>query len=119
MQNFAYAVCMDSRERVHVAELFKVLMHPERLAILEMLRDGERCVCEIEEALDLRQAYVSQQLSVLRNAGLVESRRDKWRIIYRLTSSDVLTLIYSAQALCERPAPQPVAVQKYLGETSC
>jgi ArsR family transcriptional regulator len=113
MQVFEYACFMDSSGREQVAELFKVLMHPERLAILEMLREGERCVCEIEEALGQRQAYVSQQLSVLRSAGLVESRRDKWRIIYRLTSPDVLTLIYNAQALCERLSPQPITVQNF------
>lgn len=113
MQNFAYAICMDSLAREQVANLFRVLMHSERLAILEMLRDGERCVCEIEEVLGQRQAYVSQQLSVLRNAGLVECRRDKWRIIYRLTSPDVLALIHNAQALCEKPTTQPVSVQMY------
>jgi ArsR family transcriptional regulator len=110
---------MNALVREQVSDLFRVLMHSERLAILEMLRDGERCVCEIEEVLGQRQAYVSQQLSVLRSAGLVESRRDKWRIIYRLTSPDVMVLIHNAQALCEKPTTQPVAVQMHLGETSC
>lgn len=107
MQSFEYDECMDSMAREQVAALFKVLMHPERLAILEMLREGERCVCDIESALGQRQAYVSQQLSVLRDAGLVESRRDKWRIIYRLTSPEVMAVIYTAQAILSRSSVQP------------
>jgi len=60
------------------AGLFKTLMHPARLEILEILRDGEHCVCHIEAVLGYRQAYISQQLSVLREAGLVQDRRDGW-----------------------------------------
>ena len=59
-----------------LAALFKVLMHPTRLAILGILRQGEECVCHMEATLGLRQAYISQQLSVLREAGLVSVRRD-------------------------------------------
>jgi DNA-binding transcriptional ArsR family regulator len=55
-----------------VAALFRALMHPTRLAILEMLRDDEECVCHMEAMLGLRQAHVSQHLSVLREAGLVD-----------------------------------------------
>lgn len=79
-------------------------MHPERLAILEMLRNGERCVCEIEDALGHRQAYVSQQLTVLRNAGLVESRRDGWRVFYRLVTPEIFAVILTAQAILSRTA---------------
>ena len=57
-------------------QIFKVLTHPARLAILEILRDGEHCVCHMEAHLGFRQAYISQQLSVLRDAGLVQDRRD-------------------------------------------
>ncbi|MRS04979.1 ArsR family transcriptional regulator, partial [bacterium] len=43
------------------AQIYKVLTHPVRLAILEILRDGEHCVCHMEAYLGLRQAYISQQ----------------------------------------------------------
>jgi DNA-binding transcriptional ArsR family regulator len=56
------------------ARLFKTLMHPARLEILETLRDGEHCVCHMEAALGYRQAYISQHLSVLREASLVHDR---------------------------------------------
>jgi len=52
-------------------QIFKVLTHPARLGILEILRDGEHCVCHMEAYLGFRQAYISQQLAVLREAGLI------------------------------------------------
>src|SRR5512139_72512 len=75
------------------AKLFKALMHPARLEILEILRDGEHCVCHIEAALGQRQAYISQQLSVLREAGLVQDRRDGWNVHYRVTQPQVFALL--------------------------
>jgi len=58
------------------SEFLKAFAHPTRLAILDILKDGEQCVCHMEATLGLRQAYISQQLMPLKNAGLVESRRD-------------------------------------------
>jgi ArsR family transcriptional regulator len=66
------------------AVFFKALAHPARLQILDMLRQGELCVCHIEAALGKRQAYISQQLMALRDAGLVESRKDGLQVFYRL-----------------------------------
>jgi ArsR family transcriptional regulator len=83
-------------------KLFKVLMHPARLAILEVLRKGEACVCHIEAALGYRQAYLSQQLMVLREAGIVEDQREGWNIYYRVSKPDIFNVIDAAhQALGE------------------
>ena len=81
------------------AKLFKVLMHPVRLAILDILRDGEQCVCHMEAFLDLRQAYISQQLMVLRDADLVEDRRDGWNVFYRITKPEIYDVIDAALPL--------------------
>jgi len=81
------------------AKLFKTLMHPARLEILEILRDGEHCVCHIEAALGYRQAYISQQLSVLREAGLIQDRRDGWNIYYRVIQPKVFDVLDTAQAV--------------------
>ncbi len=75
------------------AKLFKALMHPMRLEILDILRDGEACVCHIEAALGQRQSYISQQLSVLREAGLVQDRRDGWNVHYRVVQPQVFALL--------------------------
>ncbi len=81
------------------ANLFKVLMHPVRLEILDELRKDEACVCHLEAHLGYRQAYISQQLSVLRDAGLVQDRRDGWNIFYRVIKLEVFELIDDAGLL--------------------
>ena len=81
------------------AKLFKALMHPGRLAILDVLQDGEQCVCHMEAVLGCRQAYISQHLAVLREAGIVEDRRDGWNIFYRVAKVEVYDLINQAGQL--------------------
>ncbi len=71
------------------AQLYKALMHPTRLAILEELREGEQCVCHMEAKFGLRQAYISQHLMVLRDAGLVIDRRDGWNIYYQVSKPEI------------------------------
>ena len=81
------------------AKLFKALMHPARLSILEILRDGEQCVCHLEAELGCRQAYISQHLMVLREAGLVEDRREGARIFYRVIKPEVFEMVEFANKL--------------------
>ena len=92
------------------AKLFKALMHPARLAILDILRTGEACVCHMEAALGYRQAYISQQLMVLRDAGLVDDRRDGWNIYYRVAKPDIFNVIDSARASLGKGAKTRVPV---------
>lgn len=81
------------------AELFKALAHPTRVAILEMLRHGEECVCHMEAVLDRRQAYISQQLMILRAAGLVLDRRDGLNMFYRVVRPEVFAVLDAARSL--------------------
>jgi len=74
-------------------KLYKALMHPVRLAILDLLRGGEACVCHMEAAFGYRQAYISQQLMVLRDAGLVEDRRDGLNIFYRIIRPEIFAVM--------------------------
>jgi ArsR family transcriptional regulator len=90
------------------AQLLKVLTHPARLAILSILRDGEHCVCHMEAHLGLRQAYISQQLAVLREAGLIQDRRDGWNIYYRVSQPGIYTILDAAQALLGQSAAPTV-----------
>jgi DNA-binding transcriptional ArsR family regulator len=75
------------------ARIFKALGHPRRLAIVEMLAEGERCVCEIVPVFDDAQATVSRHLDVLLQAGIVERQKDGVRMIYRLAMPCVLNAI--------------------------
>lgn len=86
--------------------LFKALSHPARVAILEELRKGEHCVCHLEACLGSRQSYVSQQLAVLREAGLILDRRDGWNVYYRIADSRIFDLLDAAYAVTGyRPEP--------------
>jgi ArsR family transcriptional regulator len=89
-------------------QLFKLLGHPARLAILELLRDGEHCVCHMEAHLGLRQAAISQQLALLREAGLVMDRRDGWNIYYRLADTTLFSLLDEAAELAGTTNAEPV-----------
>jgi DNA-binding transcriptional ArsR family regulator len=94
---------MDSYQQQ--ANIFKALMHPARLAILDVLRDDEQCVCHMEAILDYRQAYISQQLAALREAGLVEARRDGWNIYYHVVKPEIYQLIDIAKNITRKKTP--------------
>lgn len=81
------------------AELFKALAHPTRVAILAVLRHGEECVCHLEAILGKRQAYISQQLMILRAAGLVSDRRDGLNMFYRVVRPEVFAVLDAARGL--------------------
>ena len=85
------------------ADLCRALNHPVRLAILDILRDGEQCVCHMEAILGLRQAYISQHLILLRDAGMVEDRRDGWNVFYRVRQFKVYEVIDAMSALTGEP----------------
>ena len=67
------------------AEIFKALCEPKRLAILELLRSGEKCACVLQEPLDLTQSGLSYHMKILCDSGIVVSRQEgKWTH-YRLS----------------------------------
>lgn len=72
------------------AELLKALAHPRRLEIIQLLRDQELCVSDIYEMLDLPQANISQHLMILREAGVVTTKRDGKQILYRISNAKFL-----------------------------
>jgi len=58
--------------------------HPIRLAIIDFLRDGEQCVCDIAEHVDAGRSNVSRHLAMMLKTGLVQSRKDGLRMMYSL-----------------------------------
>jgi ArsR family transcriptional regulator len=75
------------------ATLFRVLGHPARVRILELLRDGERSVGSLQAELGLGEGSTSQHLGALRRTGLVQSRRDGTTIYYRVDNRRVFDLL--------------------------
>lgn len=73
--------------------LLKVMAHADRLVLLCRLAQGEFCVSELETDLGIRQPTLSQQLAVLRQEGLVDTRREGKHVYYRLASEDAAAVM--------------------------
>lgn len=84
------------------AELFKTLGHPVRIRILELLRDDEHTVSELQEALGIEASSVSQQLAQLRARQLVVGRKAGTSVHYRVTDPQVYELLETARAMFQR-----------------
>ncbi len=81
------------------AGLFKALAHPARIRILELLRDGEKSVSELQLGLGIEGSSVSQQLAILRMKNLVDTRKSGNMIYYRLRDPQVNELLAVARRL--------------------
>jgi DNA-binding transcriptional ArsR family regulator len=79
--------------RLFKAELYKALGHPARLRIIDLLRDGERNVSELQAGTDLEGSAVSQHLMVLRARQIVEPRRDGANVYYRVRHPAVFAIL--------------------------
>jgi DNA-binding transcriptional ArsR family regulator len=72
------------------AEIAKAIAHPLRIAILDFLKDGEQCVCDIAEFVGSERSNVSRHLSVMVKAGVLECRKDGLKVIYKLRTTCIL-----------------------------
>ncbi len=96
------------------AAILRLLAHPARLLLLEALLPGEECVCHLTALLGRRQAYVSQHLAALRQAGLVSERKEGLRVYYRIGDPRVAPLL----AAC-RKSPAKRHVRTRLASCPC
>jgi len=88
----------DERTLEFKTRIFKVISDTNRLKILEMLRDGELCQCEIVPVIDQSQPTVSRHLRLLEEAGLIRSRRDGVRMFYEVTDPHIYNVIDAIDA---------------------
>lgn len=94
-------------------DMLKALGHPLRLRIIEALQGGERSVGELEDATGIAQPALSQQLAVIRSAGLVQTRKAAKLVFYRIDQETLRTLhdrighLAPAPAATEDNAPTP------------
>lgn len=79
-----------------VGNLFAILGNPFRIKIVVSIGLGEACVCHLESVLEKRQAYISQHLMALRDAGILETRREGKFVFYRLSNPQILDVIEKA-----------------------
>jgi DNA-binding transcriptional ArsR family regulator len=81
------------------AELFKALAHPARIRALEVLSEGERSVSELQPEVGIESSHLSQQLAVLRRAGLVTTRKDGTTVYYAIKDPTLVELLAVARQL--------------------
>lgn len=81
------------------ADLFRTLGHPVRIRVLELLQDGPRPVRELLAEIEIEASNLSQQLGVLRRAGLVNSSRDGAAVLYTMASPDVANLLLNGRRI--------------------
>ena len=96
------------------ANLFRVLGHPARVRILELLRDGERSVGALQAELELDSGGTSQHLAALRRIGLVESRREGTSVFYRVDDEHVFDLLAAGRSIIGRRLAEQQSILREL-----
>lgn len=88
--------------RLFKAEFFKTLSNPIRIAILDALRNGELGVNELAIIVKSEQAYISQQLSILKSKNLVKFRKEGNFVYYSVTDEDIFVLFNDALKIAKK-----------------
>ncbi len=86
------------------AEIAKAIAHPLRIAVVNFLKDGEQCVCDIAEHVGSERSNVSRHLSVMVNAGLLEYRKEGLKVIYRLKCACIVDFFSCVSSVLKQQA---------------
>jgi ArsR family transcriptional regulator len=86
----------------YLADVLKSLAQPTRLKIIDFLRDGERCVCEIFPAIDEEQSNTSRHLAYMQTHGILSRRKEGVKIYYAVKHPEVMEIIDRATAIVRR-----------------
>ena len=78
---------------------FKALADPTRLKILECVKNGEKCICDIIPYTEKSQPNVSQHLKILRTAGLIEERKEGTKILITATTAQIFNIIEAVKKI--------------------
>jgi DNA-binding transcriptional ArsR family regulator len=96
------------------AEVLSALAHPIRVAVVELLREGEQCVCDIAEHVGAERSNVSRHLSVMLRAGILRQRKDGLRMMYGLVTPCVAEFLQCAANVLRRQIEADRAVLERL-----
>ena len=99
------------------AGLFRVLGHPARVRIIELLRDGARSVGALQAELGLESGATSQHLAALRRVGLVDARREGTSVFYRAADAAVFDLLAAGRTLVARQLEDQQSMLRELAES--
>jgi DNA-binding transcriptional ArsR family regulator len=93
---------MEERVLELKAEILKALAQPTRLKILELLRNGERCICEIVPAINGEQSNISRHISLMQKSNLVTTRKDGVKVMVKVSDSRVFEILDSIALLLKK-----------------
>ncbi len=93
---------MEERVLELKAEILKALAQPTRLKILELLRDGERCICEIVPAINGEQSNISRHISLMQKSRLVTTRKDGVKVMVKVSDPNVFEILDSIGLLLKK-----------------
>ncbi len=96
------------------AEIAKAIAHPLRIAVVDFLKDGEQCVCDIAEHIGSERSNVSRHLSVMVNAGVLECRKEGLKVIYKLKTPCILDFFSCISACLKQQAKENEKLLKAL-----
>jgi DNA-binding transcriptional ArsR family regulator len=86
------------------AEIAKAIAHPLRIAIIDFLKNGEQCVCDIAEHIGSERSNVSRHLAVMVNAGVLEYRKEGLKVIYKLKTPCILEFFSCVTSVLKQQA---------------
>ena len=84
---------MEERVLELKAEILKALAQPTRLKILELLRNGERCICEIVPAINGEQSNISRHISLMQKSHLVTTRKDGVKVMVKVKDTEIFNIL--------------------------
>ncbi len=90
---------MEERVIEMKAEILKALAQPTRLKILEYLRNGEKCICEIVPALNGEQSNIPRHISLMQKSRLVVTRKDGVKVMVKVRDSKIFDILDTASAI--------------------
>jgi ArsR family transcriptional regulator len=93
---------MEERILELKAEVLKVLAQPTRLKILELLRNGERCICEIVPAINGEQSNISRHISLMQKSHLVTTRKDGVKVMVKVRDPKIFEILDSVTLLLKK-----------------
>jgi ArsR family transcriptional regulator len=102
MNHIFMEVLMEERVLEMKAEVLKALAQPTRLKILELLRNGERCICEIVPAINGEQSNVSRHISLMQKSHLVTTRKDGVKVMVKVSDPKVFEILDSINLLLKK-----------------
>lgn len=107
---------MDLKLQQFKADFFKTLSHPLRIRILELLRDGDKFVNELQVELGVDSSVVSQQLALLRNKNVVIGKKDGTKVTYSVTDPLIFELLDVARRIFNNHLTDTITMLEQIGK---